>query len=245
MIFSFQRKILLACHKSILHNERRSPAKTIKSMKILSSSLAFALVSITSFTSLHAQIVAVQSYSGGFESTSPADSNYGWTFTVGASSLSVSQLGLLDLGSSGFADAHKVGIWDSAGSLVTSVDFAAGETGTLNNGFRYLAVASPVTLQAGQTYSIGNWSSGGSDSYLANTTATYSSDINFVGASIAPGGGFTAPNEVHSGLNYGAYGPNLEYTSITPVPEPQEYATVCGIGLLAFAGWRKVRRASA
>jgi hypothetical protein len=210
-------------------------------MKILSSSFALALVSIPSFTLLHAQIVAVQSYSGGFESTGPADSNYGWTFTVGASSLSVSQLGLLDLGSSGFADAHKVGIWDSGGSLVTSVDFASGETGTLNNGFRYLPVSSSVTLQAGQTYSIGNWSSGGSDNYLANTTATYSSDISFVGASITPGGGFSAPNEVHSALNYGAYGANLEFT---PVPEPQEYAMVCGVCLLAFAGWRKVRRAT-
>jgi hypothetical protein len=104
-----------------------------------------------------------------------------------------------------------------------------------------LAVASPVTLQAGQTYSIGNWSSGNSDEYLALTTATYASDISYVGASITPGGGFSAPNEVHSGLNYGAYGPNFEFT---PVPEPQEYAMVCGIGLLAFAGWRKVRRAT-
>lgn len=210
-------------------------------MNALSRILSIAAASLLSQFGSEAQVVAVQQITGGFESPSTPDATYGWQFTVGNSDLSVTQLGLLDLGTPGFAESHRVGIWDSGNNLVTEVTFATGQSGTLNNGFRYLPV-SPVTLQANQLYSVGFWSAGSLDSYAYSTTATFAPELSFGGASVAPGGGFAAPYEVHNGLNYGVFGANIE---ISPVPEPKEYAAIGGVSLLAFAAIRRWRMGAA
>lgn len=199
----------------------------------------------------NAQIVAVQSvtYSPTDQVPSTADATFGWKFTVGASSLSVNQLGLLDLGASGFVDSHRVGIWDSGNNLVADVSFAAGDTGTLNNGFRYLPLSSPVTLQAGQSYSIGSWSSGSSDQVvqsLSGAAVTYATDyISYTSASYAspgtPGAGFNAPATSYS-ASHGVFGPNMEFTA---VPEPEHYSIAGALALMGFAAYRRIKTAAA
>lgn len=202
-------------------------------------------ITLLSAVSASAQIVAVQSisYISANEYATTADATYGWKFTVNASPLSVTQLGLMDLGPSGFAEAHRVGLWDNGNNLIAEADFDAGQSGTLNNGFRYLSVT-PVTLQSGQTYSIGVWSAGGADNVVEfAASATYASEITYLGSSYAPpgtpGSGFAAPVNTFGG-SQGVFGPNLSF-DLTPVPEPKEYAAVVGLALAAFAGWRRRR----
>jgi hypothetical protein len=217
----------------------------MKVATIISSSIALAVVGFASGRSTVAQVVAVQSVSfgSGDQYASTTDATYGWKFTVGGSDLSVTKLGLLDLGSSGFTDAHKVGIWDSANNLVASADFAAGQTGTFSDGFRYLDI-NPVSLTAGQSYSIGSWSAGNGtpDNVVQSAAAaTYASGMTYNGASYAPpgspGSGFAAPYQNFGG-SQGVFGPNFEFT---PVPEPKDYAVIGGLSLLAFAAIRRWR----
>lgn len=196
-----------------------------------------------------AQIAAVQSisYSSFDQQASTADATYGWKFTVGSVALSVTHLGLLDLDAPGFVDSHRIGIWDSSDHLVADVSIASGNSGTLNNGFLYYQLSSPVTLQAGQSYSIGNWSAGSSDRIVQSLAgATYATDyLTYSGASYAlPGSvgtGFAAPNHNFS-ASHGVFGPNLEFA---PVPEPAEYASIGGLALIGFAIYRRAKTASA
>jgi hypothetical protein len=129
--------------------------------------------------------------------------------------------------------------------LVANVSIAPGNSGTLDNGFRYYLLSSPVTLQAGQSYSIGNWSSGSSDRVLQSVNAsgvTYATDyLTYDRASYAPDGspssGFAAPYQNFS-ASHGVFGPNFEFTTAA-VPEPEEYASIAGLALLGFAVYRK------
>ena len=79
----------------------------------------------------------------------------GWSFTVGANPITVSQLGLYDSGGNGLAESHQIGLWTGDGSLLLrSTTVPAGTSATLSGAYRYVPVT-PVTLNAGQTYVIG------------------------------------------------------------------------------------------
>ena len=85
----------------------------------------------------------------------------GWSFTTDAD-VSVTALGVADLPngggfvpSDGLADAHPVGIWNAAQQLVAYANVPAGTAAALVHNFRYVALPTPVTLGAGQTYVIG------------------------------------------------------------------------------------------
>lgn len=78
----------------------------------------------------------------------------GFRFTVGASDISVTRLGTLDLGTAGLSSSFNVGIWNSSLSLVASATVPSG--GTPESQFIYANLGSPVTLSASQNYFIGS-----------------------------------------------------------------------------------------
>jgi hypothetical protein len=207
--------------------------------------LPITMAALFGCASSQGQILAIPSltYSPTDQQPSTTDATFGWKFSVGASDLSVTSLGLLDVGSSGFVDSHHLGIWDSGNSLVADVSFAPSDPPAFTGGgFAYYQLSSPATLQAGQSYSIGNWSSGSSDQVvqsLSSAAVTYATDyITYNGASYAtPGAGFAAPDHNY-GVSHGVFGPTFEFT---PVPEPEEYAFAGGLALLAFAAYRRFR----
>jgi hypothetical protein len=94
---------------------------------------------------------------------SSGNDTYGFDFTVGATSLLVTDLGLWDVNSDGFSNAHIIGLWDNSGNLLGSVPIAAGTVDPLTGEFRYAPLVIPVTLAAGSTYVLGA-------SYLAGDT---------------------------------------------------------------------------
>jgi hypothetical protein len=79
----------------------------------------------------------------------------GWKFTV-TQQVDVLALGWFDWQQDGLSLAHEVGIWDQANTTtpLASLTIASGTAATLSGYFRYANLGSPLTLQAGNTYTI-------------------------------------------------------------------------------------------
>ena len=197
-------------------------------------------LSLGAFT-LDAQIVAVESTFNPGETyySLTADQTFGWRFSVGDTPIAVTHLGYFDAGLDGLNDSHQVGIWDSAGTLMTQATVPSGTEGTLVSSYRFTLAAS-ATLEANTTYYIGGLVPSASDANIVfGAPQTYASEINYETATYSPLTGFVAPNTVFSG-SHGAFGPNFQFT---PVPEPHHYAMFTGLGLAGFfLVRRKLRR---
>lgn len=107
----------------------------------------------------HASTIAF-SFSSSNPSTniSGGPSTYGFRFTP-LVNIVVDSLGYLDIGQNGLAAGHQVGIWNSGGTLLTSAQVTTADStlaGAIFSGaqFRFTAIT-PVTLLAGQTYTLG------------------------------------------------------------------------------------------
>ncbi|HEY4283411.1 MAG TPA: DUF4082 domain-containing protein [Chthoniobacterales bacterium] len=78
----------------------------------------------------------------------------GFDFTVDQTLL-VTALGMWDQSQNGFTNSHHVGLWDSTGNLLAQVQISPGTVDSLSGAFRYVSLATPVTLNAGMTYILG------------------------------------------------------------------------------------------
>jgi hypothetical protein len=172
----------------------------------------------------------------------------GYAFSIGPTPLTVISLGVYDLDSdgtvgNGLFEAHAVGLWTAGGTVLASVTVPAGTGATLSNGFRFVALGSPVSLLAGQTYVLGAH-------YTTETPTgdTFRQDNQLSGSDppqslFAPGTTWV-DGRIVSGLTmptsnfYGFIGPNLEFAS---VPEPGTLLMM-GAGLVAAAAMRRRRR---
>jgi hypothetical protein len=172
----------------------------------------------------------------------------GFTFTPNVN-VSVTGLGYYDLGGDGFLTDHQVGIYlgdggFGAGPLLTSTTLGAGTSGTLGaNDFRYQSIT-PLTLLAGQSYTIAGLSPlfGGNDAWV------YGGPNEFTGFSVDPRitigpnaarytyfpGGLVDPSSHYA--DYQFYAVNFEMSSGQGVPEPASWALmISGFGLAGVA----------
>ena len=90
-------------------------------------------------------------------SSAPVSHNF-TQFTLGFQfstnkAITVDSLGYFDEGQDGFLTPHEVGIFDASGKLLTSTLLSAGMVETLDGKFRYKDIT-PLTLSAGQTFTI-------------------------------------------------------------------------------------------
>ena len=161
----------------------------------------------------------------------------GFQFAVGSTPKLLASLGVFDSGRDGLATSHAIGIWNSAGTLLASGVVPAGTAGRLENQFRYIDIT-PITLLAGQTYTIGALYDTGTEPLLFPGDATgFATDpsITFLQSRFA--GGPTLTNPTGSVGTLPAYfGPN---GIIAAVPEP---LSVLVFGGLLAAGGLAVRR---
>ena len=164
----------------------------------------------------------------------------GTEFTVDAANLEVTALGLLDTSGTGFSQSHAVGLFDhSEGDVeVASVTVPSGATATLLNGFRYINLDTPVTLNNADVYILGAYyptpvadhlldffggTNPGTNADFGNFKGVYSTSNS--------AGQLTEPTNVVGGPAY--TGPNLEFT--TGAPEPATWLMlVSAVGLLAL-----------
>jgi hypothetical protein len=182
---------------------------------------------------------------------SPAGT-YGMTFVVNSGAdLSLTSVGLFDYGVYGVG-VGTINLWkdgDVTPTFSTTIDLDAQGTAA----FDYIMKSiTPVALQAGFEYALVWQNSTGSSfqpyangGVSQNSTGVYSKItpthvFNFTGTPFD-----TNPLNTISALS--TY--SVPYASVnmilidnSAVPEPSEYAAVAGLGLVAFAAFRKFRR---
>lgn len=161
----------------------------------------------------------------------------GFSFTA-QNAMNLTALGIFDDSQNGLAESHQLGLWDAGGNLLASATIGSGTSGTLIGNFRYVDLATVVTLAAGQTYQIGALYTSGADPLIFPGLATgFTTDpsIAFLQATFAGGGTLVNPN-VPAGASPSYFGPNA---LLSPVPEP---ATMAVFGLMAAGGMGYVRR---
>ena len=179
-------------------------------------------------TSARAAVI-VTSESGGVQlgqSCGGGGNTAGWKFTVGSADLQATALGEYDAGGDGLGMSVEVGVWDSAGTLLGMVTVPSGTGPTLIGSFRYATLGTPITLAAGQTYTIGSRctgvSGGGGYAPLDGPTFTFASDFTAAGGRYNNGGMSTTFSEPTMSLGGTILlGPNLEY-DLLPTPTPTD-----------------------
>lgn len=170
----------------------------------------------------------------------------GFEFTVSASAISVTELGVLDLRRDGFQQDQMVGLWDANGNLlastaITNADplqyLSTADDDTSIAGFRFHAIT-PVMLFGGQSYRVA--SQGGEGWVTDVIDPVFGSGITYVqdrweltGSDALP---LIFPQQTEAGAAGVSYfGANLIYDA---VPEPTTYVLL-GSGLLILMLFRR------
>jgi hypothetical protein len=190
-----------------------------------------------------------------FASTPPANFgpstwNLGWSFTV-VNSVTVVGLGNADILQNGFSPPgsdQQVGLWDSSGNLLASVQVTPTDPlDGANGGFWRFASIAPITLTAGQTYVVGGQGGAfysGIVPVTVNPNITFGHDLyTFNGGANSP---LVEPLKTEGYDSPGAaswFGGNVEFASVSPVPEPVGVASLLGLGGMGLVGlaWRRRR----
>ena len=123
---------------------------------------------------------------------------------------------------------HEVGIWDSLGALVASA-VVDPTTMSIVDGFGYQSIAG-VTLNAGETYTIGaSYTATDDDWYVSSaSTLTTASEVTWVQSRYPTIGdlGFVFPEL--TGSTFGRIGPNFQFI---PAPGALALFGLAGLGV--------------
>ena len=183
------------------------------------------------------------------DSLTPYDLTTAWDFGLDRSY----QVTALDFYSNGspYVNSHQVGIWSAEaatgypiGTLLATVTFSVGTSGTANGLYRSIAIT-PIVLNPGH-YEVGVFVAGGtgnSDPYLFGQ-GSYSllPGITFMGGHVDTSGSFKYPG----GSNFvsGNFAANFEAVS-APVPEPAgAWLLLSGLAGLATSSRKRLNLAS-
>ena len=136
----------------------------------------------------------------------------------------------------GLGNSHDVGLWSyPQNTQIATVSIPSGNNTTLIGEFRYVALSTPVTLQANQDYLIGDFH--GSDPWLSpSATMSLGSSVSqVVDGQYASSAFLAEPLSAGGGVAF--VGPNLLFTPIIPEPGIASLF-LCGLNVL---WWRRKR----
>jgi hypothetical protein len=156
----------------------------------------------------------------------------GWQFSV-PTAASVAALGWFDLAQDGLNRSHEVGIWDATTqTLLASAVVPSGTAGVLLDQFRWIDLATALTLQPGVDYRIAGLDIGsGGDGHVWDASIGYGVSVSgfavdpaiTLGAAGTALGGlasqFGFPTGVIGDARRVEMGPNFSL-SLVAVPEP-------------------------
>ncbi len=190
---------------------------------------------------LYAQLSALAQLVVDFEGGDPLSvgpGTAGFSFTVGATPLTLQTLGLWQ--ETPLNSSHLVGIWEMttpqhtllASALVTP------QTATGIGEFWYVNLGAPLTLLAGREYMIGARYADNDFDFAMGNVASVTTDprIALGDAWLSSGIGFEFPELNVSGANLGFFGPNAGFA---PVPEPAGVLLASALALGVFAFLRR------
>lgn len=181
---------------------------------------------------------AVTSFSGGGQFpawSADGPGVVGWRFDVNTPII-LTDIGIFNGDIDGLSSDHEVGLWDSAGNLLTSG--VAGPGGSVNGLFTYTDVAD-VVLNPGERYTIGGvYDINDGDSYVSgpsvfNLASEINNTTNGVFPEVADLGGLNFPTG--DSTNLARLGTNFLFA---PIPAPAS-AALLGLGGLAASRRRR------
>jgi hypothetical protein len=185
--------------------------------------------------SLSAAPITAIGVTGGTDDQFVGSAVVGYIFHTN-SAISVTDLGVYSIG--GFVAPESVGLWNSSGTLLAS----SAVSGSDAIGQFVFEPITPVTLDAGQDYTIGQLLLvAGSDFQhvlIFPTGFTTAPEITYVAGASISSGSLVKPG---SGVITPFVGPNFQFTTATGVPEPASFL-LFGVGIVAV---RLARRVSA
>lgn len=204
----------------------------MKSLKYFAALSVLALVPQT-----QGQVFATASGPGGLDdATSTIGSRFEVTHLAG---ISVTHLGAFDSDQNGLTGSITVSIW-AQGNATPLASATVNNASDLVSGYRYTPIAA-ITLAPG-TYYVGAtgfadpdlfaWTEIGDDPPTYTGTYVTQTEDRFNNASN------TSLQQLFGGF---AAGGSLAAASFqfTPVPEPETYAMIAGLGLVGFGLWRR------
>jgi hypothetical protein len=195
-----------------------------------------ALLAVSCLLFVHAAaaspIITFNDATGG--SGTNLNESVGWQFDV-VNTITVYELGWYDQNQDGLSVLHTVGIWDSGGTLLTSVTVPGGTIASLDGIYRMMPVT-PVTLAPG-AYTIGGSNFVTStDRLVENVIQSVDPRITYVdGVYGVLNMGFLQPTNVDP-ANTGLYGPMFGVAT----PEPGSLLMIIG-GFVVLV-WGRGRR---
>jgi hypothetical protein len=194
------------------------------------------LAALSAFAGLAlAQVPAITGFTGAtaFGSINDTAQTIGFTFTAN-SSLIVSALGFWEQNTgANLTQTHQVGLWTSTGTLLASATVAVN--GAVTGNWRY-ATISPVTLTAGQSYTVGSAiTSPFTDTFsrvdVPGGTITSSPLISVTSSALnASAAGFSFPG-VADPIAFARLGPNL---MVQAAPPPPTAVPISPVALIAI-----------
>jgi hypothetical protein len=122
-------------------------------MRIISAALLAVLLLVVA-SGAQAGTIGV-TFTGNGNNPFYSSGTFGYSFTVGASEITATHLGIYDTGQDGLLTSHDVGLWDNGGTLLASTTIASGTSAVLDDLFRFNALSTGVALSAGSTYYVG------------------------------------------------------------------------------------------
>jgi hypothetical protein len=165
---------------------------------------------------------------------------------VGPGGVTVTDLGLLDVGGQTWDQSHEIGLWDLTAGNTLIADATVDNSGTLIDGFRYVQLATPVPLTSGDAYILAAYYGPGSSDLVLNCCGSGVAPTNDPEFTVLSGvetfDGFAGHLVEPGPIGGDAYmGPNLLFT-----PEPGTFVLLLsGFCLIACRSSRIMRRARA
>lgn len=181
----------------------------------------------------------------------------GYEFTV-TTAMQATALSFYDYQNNGLAVSHQVGLWASAVNIgagavnLGTVTVAAGTASPVQDSFRYVTLAMPLTLAPGVTYTLGAYThtdaqSPGDTIFSQVAGVSYAPNFVFGRAvsSISEQNGLVVPMVDMTSQQAGFFGPGIILAPLgVTVPEPTTWAIVLGGAgtLIAARARRRSRR---